>query len=241
LQQSHLVIVPHGPLHYVPFHALNDGTSDLIDTFTFSYAPSATLFTLCQRKPARKDGGSLVLGVPDESAPAILDEVRSVSEILPSARLFVGSEANLDTLKNFGSQSRFIHIATRAEFRQDNPLFSAVRLGSGQLNLYDLYQLQLPAELVTLSGCATGTNAVAAGDELLGLVRGLFAAGAHTLLLTLWDVRDQTTAEFMTIFYGHRNAGCTMPMALRQTMLRMRDSHVHPYYWAPFFLDVQIS
>jgi len=115
-------------------------------------------------------------------------------------------------------------------------MFSGIRLGDSRLNLYDLYQLQLPAELVTLSGCATGMNAVAAGDELLGLVRGLFYAGAHTLLLTLWDVHDQTTAEFMTGFYRNVNAGQTMPLALQQAMFELRDRYRHPCYWAPFFL-----
>lgn len=236
LNGAHLVIIPHGPLHYVPFHALHNGASDLVDSFTISYAPSASLFSMCQDKPARNDGDSLVLGVPDENAPAILDEVRSVAAALPSAKLFVGSDATLDKLKSCGPFSRYIHMATHGEFRHDNPLFSGIRLGDVRLNLYDLYQLQLPAELVTLSGCATGMNAVAAGDELLGLVRGLFYAGAHTLLLTLWDVHDQTTAEFMTAFYRKINAGETKPFALQQAMLELRDRYQHPYYWAPFFL-----
>jgi CHAT domain-containing protein len=127
-------------------------------------------------------------------------------------------------------------MATNGEFRQDNPLFSGIRLGDTRLNLYDLYQLQLPAELVTFSGCATGMNSVAAGDELLGLVRGLFYAGAHTLLLTLWNVHDQTTTEFMTAFYRNVNAGQTKPLALQRAMIGLRDRHSHPYYWAPFFL-----
>jgi len=71
-------------------------------------------------------------------------------------------------------------------------MFSGIRLGDGYLNLYDLYQMRFDARLVTLSGCATGMNFVAAGDELLGLQRGLFCAGATTLLLSLWDVHDQS-------------------------------------------------
>ena len=79
-------------------------------------------------------------------------------------------------------------------------MFSGIRLGDAYLNLYDLYQLKLDAELVTLSGCATGMNVVTPGDELLGLIRGLLYAGAHSLLLTLWDVHDQSTADFMAHF-----------------------------------------
>ena len=73
-------------------------------------------------------------------------------------------------------------------------MFSGIRLGDTYLNVYDLYRLRLRADLVTLSGCATGANVAAAGDELLGITRGLFCAGAHTLLLSLWNVHDQSTA-----------------------------------------------
>ena len=76
-----------------------------------------------------------------------------------------------------------------------------IRLGGSYLTLYDLYNLKLPAELVALSACVTGLNVIAAGDELLGLARGLFRAGAASLLLTLWEVPDQSTAEFMKAFY----------------------------------------
>ncbi len=200
LSARHLIIVPHGVLHYLPFHALLDDTGYLIDSFTISYAPSASIFAHCQEKPAHAGGPSLVLGIPDARAPLILEEVRAVAEMVPDAELFVGAQANEQVLREKGLQSRLIHIATHGKFRQDNPMFSGIRLGDAYLNLYDLYQLKLNAELVTLSGCATGMNVVTPGDELLGLIRGLLYAGAHSLLLTLWDVHDQSTADFMTHF-----------------------------------------
>ncbi len=207
LTGTHLVIVPHGPLHYVPFHALFDGASYLIDAFTISYAPSAIIFSQCQNHPRQAGSSSLVLGVLDESAPEILEEVREVASVLPSASLFVGSEATLGRLKDCGPASRFIHIATHGSFRQDNPLFSGIRLGDARLNLYDLYQLKLPAELVAFTGCATEMGSTASGDELLGLFRGMFYAGADTLLLTHWNVQDQATAAFMKTFYRRVLAG----------------------------------
>jgi CHAT domain-containing protein len=241
LSGSSLVIVPHGSLHYVPFQALHDGSSYLIDTFTISYAPSASIFALCQRKPPHPGGNSLVLGVPGEDAPAILNEVQAAAAAMPSSSLFLGKEATLARLKQAGPRSRFLHIAAQGEFRQDNPLFSGIRLGDARLNLYDLYQLQLPAELVALTGCATGTNAVAAGDELLGLTRGFFHAGTHALLLAQWNVHGPSSAEFMTAFYRNLNAGQRKPLALQRAMIEVRDRHNHPYYWAPFFLAGKAS
>jgi len=241
LHVQHLVIVPHGVLHYLPFHALFDGAAYIIDSFTISYAPSASIFAHCQEMPAHTSGGALVLGVPDAQAPFILEEVQSVARILPDAELIVGPEASAQVLREQGSHSRLIHIATHGKFRQDNPMFSGIRLGDAYLNLYDLYQLKLKADLVTLSGCATGMNVVTAGDELLGLIRGLLYAGAQSLLLSLWDVHDQTTADFMACFYRRMRDGRGMASALQGAMTELRERHPHPYFWAPFILMGKVS
>jgi CHAT domain-containing protein len=241
LSAGHLVIVPHGVLHYLPFHALLDDTGFLIDSFTISYAPSASIFAHCQEKPAQTIGPSLVLGVPDVQAPLILEEVRAVAEILPEAELIFGTAANEQALREKGLKSRLIHIATHGRFRQDNPMFSGIRLGDAYLNLYDLYQLKLNAELVTLSGCATGMNVVTPGDELLGLVRGLLYAGAHSLLLSLWDVHDQSTTDFMACFYRRFQDGGSKASALQGAMIELRERYPHPYHWAPFALIGKVS
>ena len=231
-----LIIVPHDVLHYIPFHALHDGESYLIDRYQISYAPSATVFSICQQKPARSDGGSLIMGVPDAHAPMILEEVQVVASKVGSPELFLGERATVEVLKERGAQSRLVHIAAHGNFRADNPMFSRIRLGQSFLSLYDLYQLNLPAELVALSGCATGMNVVATGDELVGLVRGLLSAGAHSLLLTLWDVNDRSTTEFMQLFYDHLAKVGDKTRSLQLAMQNLRERYPHPYYWAPFLL-----
>jgi CHAT domain-containing protein len=115
-------------------------------------------------------------------------------------------------------------------------MFSAIRMGDSFLSLFDLYQLRLPVELITLSGCSTGLNVVAAGDELIGLARGLLHAGAQSLILSLWDVHDTSTAEFMTAFYSRLGKGESKAEALRSAMLQLRASYPHCYQWAPFIL-----
>jgi CHAT domain-containing protein len=115
-------------------------------------------------------------------------------------------------------------------------MFSSIRLGDGYLNLYDLYQVRLPAKLVTLSGCATGMNFVSAGDELLGLQRGLFCAGATSLLLSLWDVHDESTAALMQSFYKSFVESGDMAGSLQAAMHELRGENPHPYFWAPFVL-----
>jgi tetratricopeptide (TPR) repeat protein len=232
----HLIFVPHDLLHYVPFHALHDGKRHLIDSFSVSYAPSATIYALCQRRAPMTEQSSLVLGVPDAQTPFILEEVRSVAARLPGAELYVGPEATEQVLREKGVGRRFLHIAAHGFFRPDNPMFSGIRLGGSFLTLYDLYNLRLPAELVTLSACVTGLNVIAAGDELLGLARGLFRAGAASLLLTLWEVPDQSTAEFMTGFYDRVLTATNRAAALREAVIDLRERHPHPLHWAPFVL-----
>jgi tetratricopeptide (TPR) repeat protein len=242
LQAEHLIIVPHAFLHYLPFHALSDGERYLIDDFSISYAPSSSIFAVCQEKPGQAGNGeTLVLAVPDARAPFIEEEARFVASSMGNARLFMGAEATEEQLRTYGPQSKFIHIATHGYFRQDNPMFSSIRLGNSLLSLFDLYQLQFNAELVTLSGCGTGMNVVIGGDELIGLVRGLLYAGAQTLMVSLWEVHDQSTAEFMRDFYEGYRGAANKANALRNAMLKLKQKHSHPYYWAAFALVGKFS
>jgi CHAT domain-containing protein len=236
LEAEHLVFAPHGLLHHIPFHALYDGESYLMDKFSISYAPSASVYALCREKAANVSGGSLILGIPDAQAPLILEEVEALSGILPNPQLFIGEAASATVLRTHGQSSRIVHIATHGYFRQDNPMFSSIRLGNSYLSLYDLYHFKLPAELVVLSGCATGRNTVSPGDELMGLVRGLLQAGAKSLMLSMWDVHDASTRDFMIAFYSRLVRGIAKPVALQAAMAELRQAHPHPYYWAPFAL-----
>ncbi len=236
LDADHLIIAPHGLLHRLPFQALFDGKQYLIDMFTVSYAPSASIYATCQASPPRETNASLLLGIPDEAVPFVKDEIEVSAEYLPNPTVFIGPSATAEALRVHGEDSRFIHIATHGYFRQDNPLFSGIRLGDSYLSVYDLYQLKLNAELVTLSGCSTGLNEVVAGDELLGLVRGLMHAGAQSSLLTLWDVQDSSTALLMTHFYRELSSTGNTATSLQKAMQQLKLEHPHPYHWAPFVL-----
>jgi CHAT domain-containing protein len=237
LAVEHLIIVPHAFLHYLPFHALSDGKRYLIDDFSISYAPSSSIFAVCQSKPLPQGNGqTLVLAVPDARAPFIEEEARFVAAAMGNANLFLGEDATEEQLRIYGPGSRFIHIATHGYFRQDNPMFSSLRLGKSLLSLIDLYQLQFNAEMVTLSGCGTGMNVVIGGDELIGLVRGLLYAGAQTLMVSLWEVHDQSTAEFMRDFYQGYKDSANKANALRNAVLKLKEKHRHPYYWGAFAL-----
>jgi CHAT domain-containing protein/tetratricopeptide (TPR) repeat protein len=236
LRAEHLIIAPHDFLHYLPFQALFDGQEYLGQRHSISYTPSGSVYYLCCTKGRREADETLVLGVPDPSVPQIEEEVQAVASVLPNAEVFMGADVTLDVLREKGSRARFLHIATHGWFRQDNPMFSSISLGNSHLNLFDLYDLSLPSELITLSGCGTGLNVVVGGDELMGLKRGLLYAGAEGLLLTLWDVNDQSTAEFMKLFYTRLQSDPNKAKAAQYAMEEVRRVYPHPFYWAPFVL-----
>jgi len=236
LNAKHLIIVPHGVLHYLPFHAFFDGTNYLIDRYTVSYAPSATVLRFCMERKPVENAQPLIIGVADERAPQISKEVAHLKKIFPNARAYSGRRATRKVLRREAASSDFLHIATHAVFRTDSPMFSSLKLGDGSLAAIDLYSMTCHTNLVTLSGCRSGATEVAGADELLGLMRGFLYAGARSLLLSLWDVNDRSTSTFMGAFYQAWLGGMTKSEALRAAIQHVRKEEPHPYYWAPFVL-----
>ncbi len=234
-----LVFAPHSFLHGLPFAALGVAGSPLVGEFSIRQTLSGETFAAIGRRPARQarplEQKPLVLGVPDERAPFIADEAQLVARHL-AGDLRIGPAATVAALREAGQYASHVHIASHGLFRSDSPLFSAIRLADGNLSVLDLDDLQLSAQLVTLSGCSTGSHAVMGGDELIGLSSGFLQAGAHNLLTSFWDVSDVSTTRFMDLFYGRLTAGSTLPDSLRHAMLQVRQEWAHPYYWAGFAL-----
>jgi CHAT domain-containing protein len=152
------------------------------------------------------------------------------------ATLLLGCNATYEQLRRAAPRTRLLHIASHGYFRADNPRLSGIHLGDFHVSAHDLAQLQLSADLVALSGCATGLNAVSGADELIGLERALLSAGARSLLLSLWDVHDESAAEFMKCFYAHFQNGSGASQSVRRAALEIKRRYPHPYYWAPFFI-----
>lgn len=234
-----LIIVPHGALHYVPFHALTPEEGKyLVDTHTVAYAPSATVFyhTLVGQARPAGDHPPLVVGVSDHTIPHARTEVEMVGALFPAAEVRFGEAATVEALLEAARRPAFLHLATHAVFRPDNPFFSALKLADGWVRVSDIYEMEGMAPLVTLSACETGRAQVAVGDELVGLCRGFFAAGAQALVVSLWLVDDLSTAHLMRAFYEALAAGQPAAQALRRAQGAVREIYPHPYYWAPFFV-----
>jgi len=236
LAQRNLIVVPYGALHYLPFHALHDGDKYLIEHCEISYAPSAAILQQCLERGEHHLDRALLMGVSDEQTPRITNEIQSLSKIFPDAKAFVGEYATTEALRENSADAGVVHLACHGQFRSDNPLFSALRLADGWFTVRDAYGLKLERTLVTLSACETGANVVAPGDELIGLARGFFSAGARSVLLSLWMVDDEATDQMMVDFYQETRSGRSLSASLRAAQLKMLAKKSHPFFWSPFVL-----
>lgn len=236
LGERRLVVVPYRALHYVPFHALHNGESYVIERREVCYAPSADVLRRCLAAPKRPLEKALLLGVSDAQAPRVREEILTLAPLFPSAVAHAGQSATIEALRRGASNADVLHLACHGQFRSDNPLFSSLRLADGWLTVRDAYSLQLNCSLAVLSACETGVNAVAPGDEIIGLARGFFSAGAPSLVVTLWTVDDEETAALMAEFYGRLLAGDTVAAALRYAQRSMLERQPHPFFWSPFVL-----
>lgn len=240
-----LVLVGHGPLHYVPFAALHDGSNYLIDKVTLRVLPSASVMTYLADRDVKAQGELLALGNPDLGDPQ-LDlpgaeaEVREIKAIVPDATILLRQGASEAAVKKGAQAYGMLHFASHGLFDTDDPLHSGLMLApgdgeDGRLTAGELYGMTLSADLVTLSACETGLGKTAAGDDVIGLTRGFLYAGTSSLVSTLWQVADKETAFLMTTFYENL---MTMPKAeaLHQAQLALKKRSPHPYYWAAFQL-----
>ena len=176
------------------------------------------------------------MAVPDAFTPRIEEEARLVAQMLPGAKLLLGEAASLEAFRQQAPDARIFHLAAHGIFRRDNPMFSALQLADSRLSMIDLTRLNLNVELLTLSACSSGRAVAVGGDELLGLMRGFLQAGVRSLLVTLWDIDDACTKEFMCSFYREVGSGASLANAVQGAMREVRERYPHPYFWAPFLL-----
>jgi CHAT domain-containing protein len=231
-----LILVPHGSLFYLPFHAFRDEDQFLSDRYAISYAPSATAYYLARLKSRTRREAAPTVAVAssdtDETLSGLTDLL--LHSIEGSARVSGGSDGRAWANRTRGAS--YAHIVTRAHLRQDNPMFSTMSLGNDRIHLFDLFQWRLDLELITISGWAPGLQASAKGNEVVGLVRGLLYAGARSVLTSLWDVDDSTWASFSRHFYRAINESQSKQSALQVATSALRRETRDPRHWAPFLL-----
>ena len=223
-----LYLAPHGPLHYLPLHAL--GVTPLLGRYRVAYTPSASVLVRerVSEPEARADllPGCLALGFAGADLRYAELEATHVATLTGGVAC-VGPAASGELLLEQGPRFRILHLACHGVFNPQAPLASGLLLAGGKLDAMTVLQrLRLRADLVVLSACDTGQAEIQRGDELMGVARSFLYAGAASVLVSLWPVDDLATALLMDRFY---RAYLPLPPgpdsaadALRQAQLALR-------------------
>ncbi|RRQ50709.1 CHAT domain-containing protein [Maribacter algicola] len=255
-----LIIAPDGPLNYIPFSALIDPEkpdSFLVLSKAVSHINSATLFMQLLKRNVNNgkllafapsfQGQTIEPGITRNSLsplPHNKDEVMALSQLFDGS-IFVQNEASLQNFLDQAESYEILHLATHAVYNNDQPDFSYLAFSpntdSFLLYVKDLYNLQINANLVTLSACETALGDLKKGEGLIGLTRGFFYSGAKSITSSLWNVNDASTTKMMGDYYQYLARGENKAVALQMAQkdflnLNRENALAHPYYWSGFIL-----
>jgi CHAT domain-containing protein len=179
--------------------------------------------------------------------PMSREEIQTVAKFFPrrGRRIFLGREAREETFKQMdGHRYSVIHLACHSYIDEDFPLRSALYFSTpesesedGCLQVRELYNMRLPADLVVLSACQTARGRMDSWEGVLSMPRNFFYMGARSVVSTLWPIEDNSSAFFMDRFYGGLARGLSTAKALQRAKIDMiHMGYAEAHYWAPFIL-----
>lgn len=244
-----VIFVAHKALHFLPFQALLGPDGYLIEHHQVHQVPSASILTLHQsidlKNPTLLALGNPKLASPQYDLPGAQAEVESIARLYTAPKVYLREQATRARVFEEGPGSQIIHIAAHAEVDEMDPLYSQILLApdaidnrNKNLEAKDIYQIDLHnTALVVLSACRSGLGNVTGGDEVFGFTRTFISAGAREVIVSLWDVEDNSTSALMNNFY-HAAQKTDLPSALQQAQLALlKDPKTrHPLFWAGFNL-----
>ena len=255
-QYDELVIVSDGALCFTPWAAI-------VESIRIRTVPSLTSYQLISSVPEghHKKTGALLVGnpcltelkKPPPDLPFAQEEVEMIASIL-NTRPLTGREATKAEVIKRMSSVGLIHIAAHGNKRTGEIALSP-NLGWTSkfpqkkdfiLKMSDVRAANLRARLVVLSCCHSGQGTILKGEGVVGIARAFLAAGARSVLISLWAIEDEATMVFMKSFYQHLKEGKTASAAIHQTIKSLRESETFSEmkHWAPFQLigdDVRIE
>ena len=255
---SRITFIPHESLFLVPFAALQDTSGNyLIEKHTILTAPSIQVLSLTKKQQQLTSGkGAIVVGNPTmpsvgfnrnqppqklPSLPHAETEAIAIAQLL-NAEPLTGDKATKVAVLQQIERARIVHLATHGILDDVEGLgvpgviaLAPSKGDSGLLTASEIFNLRLNAELVVLSACNTGRGRIT-GDGVIGLSRSFIAAGVPSVVVSLWSVTDESTADFMAEFYRQMQLTPDIAQALRKAMLVTLVKYPNPVDWAAFTL-----
>lgn len=276
LHKKRLIIIPDGPLSYLPFELLltQESISNdlrelpyLLKDHIISYQYSADMIlhktktTQANRKtyagfaPDFKEAIPYpeTLGLRGMSRGNFLPLQFNQKEVSEAARILAGETFTGETcteaeFKQHAGAYQVLHVATHTFVNDQQPLYSGLIFGDyqhpsakgteGILHAYEIYNLELQAELVVLSACHTGSGKLARGEGIMSLDRAFRYAGCPSILTSLWQAHDESTYKLISMYFQGLAEGKEKDVALRDAKLQFLEEasplQAFPYYWAGF-------
>jgi CHAT domain-containing protein len=250
-------VVPHGPLHYLPFQVLHNGSGYLIERAALAVWPSSAIGLQLLGKTAQDHAvipsdaashGASLLGFGNPATdrnvplPGAEREVQQIAKQFGRSAVFVQRDATKRRFAANEARANVLHVAAHAELDEVDPLhsrilFAASGQDSGLLEARDILGLNLQGvKLVTLSACESGLGKVLHGDEIVGFTRSFLSAGASSIVASLWPVSDDSTDLLMNRLYQDLASGNDLMTSMQQAQLAVQKNRrfAHPFFWAPF-------
>jgi len=228
--RKRVVVVPHGLLHRVPFHALSDGSSYLMDRHDVAYSPSAGLY--CEPAHGGGSNSAVFIAFSGVQKTTAEDEVREAASKVHGSRVLVNPSI-AELTDAFSTPHGLVHIAGHAGIDTIGGRLSWIETAQGRLTSTDLSNLAIRADAIVITGCQTARRSILPGDEWQGLMRSFYLAGASAVVSALWDIRDQSARRFASVFYD-KFMGTSVLTAAQTAMKSVRAWEDHPYFWAGF-------
>lgn len=256
-------IVPDGTLNYIPFELLVDENEEyLFENRQISYTYSASVGSVMTAKEtdAGTRIGAFALQLNAQQRNSGSDSIRNtLSDLLGTTTevnrindifdgdVYLNADASESTIEKVISDYNLIHFATHALVDDEHPDNSRLvlnvdsdSLNDGYLHAYEIYNLDLNAQLVTLSACNTGFGKIRKGEGVMSLSRAFAYAGVPATVVSLWPASDKSTPELMTNFYQNLKDGQAKDVALnnarKQYLATAKGKARHPFYWGGFVL-----
>jgi CHAT domain-containing protein len=178
--------------------------------------------------------------------PGVKEEVQKISEFM-NTDVFQDFNATETNFKNSAPDYKVLHLAMHTILDDNNPLYSKLAftqmvdsLEDGFLHTYEIYNMQINAELAVLSSCNSGFGTLQEGEGIQSLARGFAYAGCPSIVMTLWEVADKSTVELMERFYYYLDMGLSKSEALHKSKIDFLNNadqlKSNPFFWSSFVL-----
>ncbi|AUC14249.1 hypothetical protein BTO06_03390 [Tenacibaculum sp. SZ-18] len=244
IEKKNIIVIANDILQNIPFEALNINTSGLkylIEDHNISYAYSASFLDFnnsLERKTSKNIAAFAPISFQNsnlKSLDATSSEIKAIDNEI-ATDVFTQTNATKNNFLNTSGDYKILHLATHAT-SSNNP---AIYFSKDTLKLHELYTHKTNADLVVLSACESNLGEIKKGEGVFSLSRGFFYSGTKSVISSLWNVNDVSTADIMKNFYKNLNNNQSKSEALnnaKRTYLKEHSlSEKSPYYWASFVL-----